>query len=1453
MNSSVEGKSSVCRTFRDLSQEEMSDVEMTSMLGEIGWRTAFSWETLLKSQRVLIISEAEAGAGKTYECRSQQQALWAQGAPAFYLELAELATDHLRDLLSAEEEERLDAWLAAQSDVASFFLDSIDELKLTLGSFETALRRLNKAISGQLSRVQIVITTRPIAVDQQLIQRHLPIPEALELAESADAFADIVMGRHRQNSNLADQNASPAWRNVALMPFSDDQIREMAASQGIEDSDALLVDIRKRNAQDFARRPQDLIELCADWREHRRIRTHREQVAHNIQVKLKPRTDRREPAPLSPDKAFEGASRLALAALLVRKLTIRLSVEADRGNQTGSALDPARVLHDWTPEERETLLERPLFGFASYGRVRFHHRSVVEFLAAQRLNERIDQGMPLKAVKRLLFVNTSQEIRVVRPTMRPVAAWLAASQPSIFSEVREREPEVLLDFADPESLSSMQRVDALRSYVHFYGKGGWRGLRVPYVQVHRFALPDLTVHVSDLWAAGIENQEVRELLLELIGAGPLRACANIAHDVALDSAAKQGERLDAIAALVRLDEPRVEAITQSMVDTPALWPDRLVRGAIVRLFPGHITPDQLYEILKRVGESVDAIGELGWILPRNIAEVDFAPGYLEALRVCLTTLVTEGLVWKGEWPHLLSERPHLLSALAAVCLKQISAGATDVEVLRSSVIALRLQHDERARDEPMQQLRTVLAGRSPVLRETIFWADDAFSQALHPEPEPWPRLVRAAYHGPLDLNYAQDGAWVRRILADTERPLSQRTMMLELSMRGVWDGIGNVRDYVEGLRQYVVDKAELCELIDRFLAPREANPDEVRLEKRINQQRKAAEMRESMDHASWVAFWREVAEHPQTAFGPGREDSTAWNLWRAMQRSGNESRASGWNRRFIEKYFSKEVADSLRSSMRSIWRNDKPTLRSERATKDSGTVLTRWQLGLAAIAAEAEDPEWARKLSVDEAELAVRYAPIELNGFPAWLEALVHEHPVAVERILGTGLTTELEAIAAPGSSVMMLQDISYSPTAVVQIFLPRLHSWLEVHGSELRALDDEAMAADRLRRVLGILVAHGNEEARERIRVLSENYLSTVSNGALTQVWLTTLMRIDPLAGTAALERLLAPLTPDATGPAIGLFGVMFGDRSGNLLTDLGAPGFTPALLLRLVRLAYQYVRPSDDISHEGTYTPGPRDEAQEGRNAVLKALLDTRSAEAWTVKLEMVDDPLFVHFRDRIAFLAREKAADEADSVALSESEVALLNRYGETPPITRDDMFSVLVDRLDDLDDLLLQDVSPRDGWAMIQEERVMRQQIALQLHNTSNHVYTVDQEAVTADEKETDIRLRVALSGQQGTIELKLGERWSGRQLRDTIKNQLVTKYMAAESCRSGCLLITVASNRSWEHPETGEKLDIDGLRAMLDAEAAKLVTDMGGTVRLAVKVLDLRPRLVSEAKLKVKSA
>jgi phage host-nuclease inhibitor protein Gam len=302
----------------------------------MGWNGGFGWDELLRSQRVLIISEA--GAGKTFECRAQQEKLFAAGQPAFFLELATLAGNPVRDMLLRNEEDRLETWFRSQSETATFFLDSIDELKLSLGSFELALKRLNKEIAGQLGRARIVITTRPVPMDQEIISRLLPVLEPCEAVPTAEAFADRVMERGK-NKTAEKTEETKQWRYVGLMPLSREQMREFATLQKVADPHALLADIQERDAEEFAERPQDLVELCADWREHHRIRCHRDQVTANIATKLKPKIGRRERAELSLETAIEGASRLALAAMLTRKLTLRYSADSDSVDASEAALD----------------------------------------------------------------------------------------------------------------------------------------------------------------------------------------------------------------------------------------------------------------------------------------------------------------------------------------------------------------------------------------------------------------------------------------------------------------------------------------------------------------------------------------------------------------------------------------------------------------------------------------------------------------------------------------------------------------------------------------------------------------------------------------------------------------------------------------------------------------------------------------------------------------------------------------------------------------------------------------------------------------------------------------------------------------------------------------------------------------------------------------------------------
>lgn len=1433
-------KHMIKRTFQVIPEGKISEADQQSYLASLGRSRGTTWQNLLLSKRVLIISEA--GAGKTYECHNQQQQLWDAGEPAFFIELSGLATGELHSLLDHDEETRLSAWLGSQSDVATFFLDSIDELKLTVGSVEQALKRLNKGIRGQLGRVRIVITTRPTALDEQLLRRVLPVPPVYSAVPGEESFAMIAM-RDRPTPQIEHTGDSAAsdWRTVALMPLSDEQILEFAEAQGIKDPKELLEDLEKRNAQEFARRPQDLIELCADWREHNRIRTHLDQVVTNVRVKLQPRNDRPEPAELSVDRAIEGASRLALAMMVTRRMTIRHNVASDAIDQK-AALDPSKILSDWKPNERKALLERPLFGFATYGRVRFHHRSVVEYLAAERLRTLRDGDMTFRSLKRVIFAHTKGKT-IVRPSKRAIAGWLALTDDRMFEMLRDNEPAVLLDEGDPEALSRPQRSQALRAYVERYGRGGPRDLSVPYIQVHRFASPELADDVKRIWAIGVENPDVRETLLYLIEAGRIGDCIEIARGVAFDDQASVVERLIAVDGMVSMRDSRLKDIAYDLAAANGQWSHELALGVLSRLFPRDLSINQFLQTLSWLKNGERNIRELSSQIPRLIATAELDPQDLEALRDGLLELLSDGLRWRQEWPHIVCDQPHLSGALAAACVRGLGGRKTD-GWLHASVLALRLQDDrDYSSNETHIALRERLRNLSAEENARLFWAEDALLQSLRTDADPRRRFADIALHdGPVELRSDRDLDWIMAALADTARSENDRAMLLEAAIR-LPPNEKQWRDHVTSLKALVADLPCLLAVIDERLKPSKHDEEKERWKKEKAVHEKERELQTASSRSRWTKFWRFVAEHPDDAFSSERSKNTAWTLWRVMTQDGEDSRASGWNRRFIEEHFGKETAGRLRHVLMKIWREDNPTLPSERPKDQRGTYLVWWQLGLTALYAEAEDPSWANSLTLLEAKLATRYAQIELNGLPNWIESLVDVHPNAVDAILGNELSWELKRDPAEQGHSMLLQNINFASNLVARLFLPRLREWLDMDGDVGESVSDLAGASARLSQVISVMLNHGDEQTEAYLLAVARQRLREKLPEGLAVVWLPTLMRLDPNLGATALEDRIRTIAPGKHSEAVKWFGFLFGDRRDSI--DLKAPAFTPQLLLRLLRLAYRHVQPDDDVEHEGPYTPDTRDNAQYARNKIVTALIEAKGEEGWAAKLEMANDPLCAHFRDRILAVAEEIWAQEIDSVPLDEAQAVALDQSGEAPPSTNEAMFAVLCDRLDELNELLLSDMSPRETWAGITAERGIRREIARELFYAANGIYKVDQEAVTADENRTDIRLRSVVSDHEAVIELKIADDRSARDLRDTIYDQLVTKYMAAENRKSGCLLVTLAKERKWKHPDSGIDIELPELETLLREEARGVETKLGGALALSVSVLDLRPRLASE--------
>lgn len=1410
---------------------------------------ALSWPKLLESRRLLLI--AEAGSGKTYECREQAKKLFEQGEAAFFLRLEEVAASGIVDCLRGEKRRRFKAWQASASQRGFFFLDSIDELQLAHIDFRDALDRVADDLEGAEARATIIVTSRPVDIDRRAFSELLRPPFPVVVNDMGEEFVRIAVHGSKRESD----DSPPDIREVSLEPLSDEQIIEFSRGQGVTSPDALLAAIHARHAGDFARKPQDLIELCDNWRDCGEIRSHFEQVKSHVRARLTARPDRKEKADLTEERARDGAQRLALSAILSRRLTIRHSAGADVEGSGDAPLIPNVLLADWgTAPEIAALLERPIFAEAGYGRVRFHHRSVLEFLAASHIDALIRSGLlALSAAKRMLFSLSDVQKQLMKPSMRPVAGWLALLRQDIFDAVLEVEPSTLLMHGDPESLNQPQCERALFAFVARYGDGQWRGLEVPELQLERLARKPLQHSILDSWKEGIENPEVREILVKLIGAGRYCACADLAMSIATNSVANEYERFESLIALAALEDLRLDALIEAAVSLQPGWTASIARRIALRFYPKHVSEDQLLRLLANIQEETKRDDYFASSFARVVELAELEIKRLEALLPGILAL-TRSLVVVAD-DDFVDRRGRLKASyiLRALCIRLLKSGSGAPELIDASVLAYRAAGEVPLDGERKKELGRLLNAMPTKRRRLVFEADYACISLFEPGRSPRFIFGRLTYQGLLSLSIEHDQSWILSALSEVSSDSVRRNLLLHLA---VYLAPSNSEDEssFEILRNAVKDSGQLLEELAQLIKASKPSPQmlEILEEQRRREERQRAKL--DAQTKDWTNFCTELTSRTALALAPGRLGNTVWNLWVVLKKRSQESSDGRWDRAFLEQTLGVCVTDALRHGLMTYWRSLRPTLRPERQADQKDTYLMVWSVGLMGIYAEAEELDWAKKLSADDAELAARYALLGSNGLPSWLSALADTHGEVVDRVFGAELEDELAWLGGEtGWHSMLLQGLRYGHQAVAHRMQVRLMHWLEGPGRLLMQQPHRQADESKIDQVISVLLTHGNQSLRQWLQELATRQASAAGHGRYLFFWLPVLFRLSPMRGAAFLLPMLETLPVERGGIAVQAIGSLFAIRRIEAAADWSKE-IPASMLLSLTQAFNRHVRPDADHEHHGAFTPDFRDNSERGRRYSYEALIKAQGPEAFKAKLALAADPMFAYAKDRIAALAHERLAEETDISIATMDELAGLFIGKELAPKSGTDMAQVLSDRLDDLQDLMLRDTGPRAAWAMVTDENSLRPAIARELEIMAKGAYTVDQEAVTVDGKETDIRFR-AISMYQATIELKIGEKSrSGRELRDTIEDQLVKKYMAHSNARTGCLIVTIADpKKRWQHPDTGARLDWQQLQRMLN-EAAQLVQQqLGGDARVMARVLNLTPRLGTEASSALKAA
>ncbi|WP_165191643.1 NACHT domain-containing protein [Caulobacter soli] len=1411
------------RTFHRLLQDETAnDDTAVSILGRE--TQPLVWKDLLAAPRVILLSEA--GSGKTAEARHVCRELRGQGKRAFFIRI-EHVVQGFEDAFEEGTHAEFRAWTQAGTE-GWLLLDSVDEARLKdPKDFERAVRKLGRELAPVLAQAHIVITGRAVAwrpkTDLMLVRGAFPYASPARAIET-DADARAI----KAETVETDQEG---FMIVALDDLRGEQVDRFAAGKGVADITAFRAAVERKDAWDLTTRPMDLAELCAFWTDKGQIASRLALMRASIDRRLEERDqDRAEARPIPLERLRRGAKLVAAAATLTQEAALRVP----DGTANTRGLPVNQVLADWDDGDIGVLLGRPIFDEGIYGTVRFHHRTVREYLTAEWLHDRIvDQASRMRI--EALFFREQYGLEVIVPGTRPILPWLCLLDERILQRVTRLAPEVLFEGGDPSQLPRDTRVAILRQTCALIAQPAHGRSMMDISAVQRFAHRDLTDEIRSLLQRHAADENIAAFLLRMVWIGEL---ADLAAEVTH------------LALTLRVHYPRIAAIRAVIaVASPAQ-----VQGVREALLAegDDVDRDWIGEFIPDLGVDADSAG---WLLravaqakPPSRYEVDTLtyalPDYLERLPLDqvagwaagLQALLATGPLTDRRYREI-SRRHAWLASTAARCVVRLIEARRPFARTEPCLWLLRTARETDLIDSSnLRSVRETLARLVPSwteLNRDLFWYDVTETRRRREDDN---RLTDYFHVGVFGRDWRFSVEDFDAVVADvTGRPLlDDRLVALELAFALYRQG-DRPDAWRRRLKQAVLGEMELQARLQQLLHPAksEAARRWRRQEARWAKQNEAREAKQAAIRADWKTHLKaEVASIRKFELAPQISQSQ-WYLHDEVRGEGLSNTWSVRDWRSLAPEFGVEVARAFRDGAVDYWRVGRPSMKSQRPTGD-GTPLTTI-FGLTGLNIEAlEQPAWLGALSSHEARLAARYAMNELNGFPPWLADLHAAFPGEVVEVVLGEIDFELATAGPDADSNYVLYDVAW-------------HGHFLWDG--LAAAFQARLAAGKFSPAnLGhmLVVLNGANLGDATLAALAARKAGTTKHEVLAPMWFAMWCGVDPQAAIPALAaRLSALKTPQLrTQFAMRFLSNLIGERS------LGLPFArqayrTIAHMKTLHLLMHAYIRREDDIERagKGVYSPGLRDDAQRAREALMAFIAETPGKEAFLALMDIALEHPDEEARPWAVYRARAKAQRDADPGPWSPVQVRDFNEKLERTPANHRELWDLAVERLFDLkNDLEGGDESLAPILRRADEETEVRNFIGGLCRSRSAGRYAIPQEEELADAKRPDLRFHGVGFDGPVPVELKLADNWSGPQLFERLENQLCGDYLRdVRSGRGIYVLVWSGEKAGWDHPAGGRLAGLDALVAALKDHWLALSERLPNVEDIAIIGVDLTRR------------
>jgi hypothetical protein len=1415
------------RTFRELALNKGAgdDDDFTHFFGQ---RDALRWPSLLSEHRVILLSEA--GSGKTAEVRNIARMLRQEGKPAFFVRI-EYVSQAIEDAFEEGSFAEFTAW-ASSGEEGWMLLDSVDEARLRdPKDFERAIRKLGRLLAPVLQHAHIVITGRTTAwrakTDLLLCQTVFPHRPAEQVAEeeAADESQDVVTTKPD-----TDTNPAAPFRIVALDDLHGAQIDAFLRGNKVQDPRAFRDAVDRKDVWSLTTRPQDLAELVEFWNDHQRIGSRLELMQSSIARRLEERDQNRaEARPITVEKLRLGVRLVAAAATLGKESAIRVPDGAD--NSKGIAI--REVLTDWDDVDCATLLGRPIFDEGIYGTVRFHHRSVREYLTAEWLHALItDDGSRVRIEN--LFFRSQYGIEVIVPTLRPVLPWLAILDERILARVCRLAPEIIFEGGDPSQLPRETRETILRQACEQLAQPAPRRLPTDYAAVQRFANVDLTDEIKVLLAQYGEDDDIAWFLLRMVWQGEITGAATEAKRFALASRSKY-TRIAAFRALAAVgseaDQVEVRRVFLSEDGD-------LNRDWLAELVPGLPQDDKaaewLLEAIRRtpakeqftVDSLLGALSQLisDWplrLLPKLVKGFNAllqTPPFIER-RLCEIST-------RYSW---------LTQAAAQSVLRLIEA--RDQSALDPSTLSIlrKLPVVREYRDDELRDIVRDLPKRVaewPALNHALFWQDVAETRACDEVGKRLTNHFQIGIFGRYWTFGADNFDSICRDIAN--RPLLDDKLVALTLAFSVYRENGRRVLWRTRLKGLAKGDPELKSTLDTLFHPPAA--DQQRWRQQEAQWKKRA-ARQAARHEANRRKWKEyLAANIKALRDPGKPGLITNAQYYLHERMRECSDGSGkWtegNWPVLIPEFGEPIARAFRDGAVGFWRHHRPQLLSEGA--QANTTPFSDIFGLTGLSIEArEEHGWPGNLSPVEVEIASRFALRELNGFPSWLPNLYAAHPKSIIEVVIAEIDHELATENPEHDSNYVLSDASWGGDWM----------WDQLAPPILSRLHKPPRNVGNLRYMLDIV--QGSSINDSVIAKVAAQKAKATRNLTTAPMWFATWVGVAPVVAIPALAARLAEIDGDDNKSqfAMGFITALVGGRRGSRSARQAYR--TVEHMKTLFLLMHDYLREKDDIDRAGggVYSPGLRDDAQDARNALFSFIRETPGKEAFLALMEMSRAHPTETARPWMASHAKEKAALDADWLAWSARQVRDFHDRLERTPANHRDLWDLAVDRLLDLKhDLEEGDASIASILQPVDQETDIRKYIGNWCREHSRGRYVIPQEEELADAKRPDLRFHGV--GFDGPVpcELKLADKWTGPHLFERLEVQLCGDYLRdRRSTRGIFVLVYHGTKISWDLPNGKRTENFEALIDALQHQWMILAPQFTGIEEIRVIGIDLTKR------------